>query len=263
MGSGASSSSRSGSRKMVAVDNNSNGINGSNVSSNSILDKRLIDHDKNSTNGNNDNNNGNNSDNNNDNNNDNNDNDIYDETRYKDDENNDDDDGHDDDHNDDNDEMFENAALSLEMENDELLFNLLYFSQQSEQQCNNSNQFRNMLNNAFEETVALHSENNTPYKLRPASKDTINSIKSSKYTNDENEKECIVCRDEMELGCEIIKLPQCHHCFHRPCIVRWLELQSFCPICKGQIKENHDNFNHEEKAEDTNNITYQDDDIGI
>ena len=247
MGSGVSASSRS------------NGSNGR-------LDKRQIDNDKNNTNANNTNdNNDNNNDNNNENNNGSDDNDIYDETRltrYKDDGHNDDDD---DEHND-NDEMFENAALSLEMENDELLFNLLYFSQQSEQQCNNGDQFRNMLNNAFEETVALHSENNTPYKLRPASIDTINSIKSSKYTNDENEKECIVCRDEMEEGCEIIKLPQCHHCFHRPCIVRWLALQSFCPICKGQITSMHDdkknNFN-EEKAEDTNNITYQDDDSGI
>jgi hypothetical protein len=117
-----------------------------------------------------------------------------------------------------------------------------------------------MLNNAFEETVALHSENNTPYKLRPASKDTINSIKSSKYTNDENEKECIVCRDEMEVGCEIIKLPHCHHCFHRPCIVRWLELQSFCPICKAQITSKHDNFD-EEKAEDTKVMNKKDYDI--
>ena len=235
MGSGASSSSKNGSSTTTInnVGNNSTGSTGSS----GILDKRLIGHDKNDANDNNNNNNDNDNDNNDNDNDNSNDNDIYDETRltrYKDDEHDDDDDG-----DGENDEMFENAALSLEMENDELLFNLLYFSQQSEQQCNNSNQFRNMLNNAFEETVALHSENNTPYKLRPASKDTINSIKSSKYTNDENEKECIVCRDEMELGCEIIKLP-CHHCFHSPCIVRWLSIQSFCPICKGQITSMHD-----------------------
>ena len=78
----------------------------------------------------------------------------------------------------------------------------------------------------MEETVALYSENNTPYKLRPASQDTINSIKTSILTiQHNNDKECMVCRDDMEIGCEIIELPSCSHCFHKECIIRWLQMQ--------------------------------------
>ena len=94
-----------------------------------------------------------------------------------------------------------------------------------------------MINSAMEETVALYSENNTPYKLRPASQDTINSIKSSVLTIQHDTKECMVCRDDMEISCEIMELPSCSHCFHKDCIIRWLQMQGWCPVCRTKITD--------------------------
>lgn len=80
-------------------------------------------------------------------------------------------------------DLFAYSAMSLGVDNDDLLFNMLYFSEQGLQQgideggdesnaamddavaANNKRNigmhFRNMLNNAVDETIAAHSANNT------------------------------------------------------------------------------------------------------
>ena len=65
---------------------------------------------------------------------------------------------------------------SLEMDNEDLLFNMLYFAEQDNggvgvgvgMSC-----MGRVINNAMSEAVALHSDNNTPYKLKPASADDL------------------------------------------------------------------------------------------
>lgn len=116
-------------------------------------------------------------------------------------------------------DMFAATAMSLGLENDDLLFNLLYFA------GNENVHLANMFNSAMEETVALYSENNTPYKLRPASEDILESLETKILSHIEisqmNEPDCAVCKDDMEAGNEVIRLPLCHHIFHRECIIRW------------------------------------------
>lgn len=123
-------------------------------------------------------------------------------------------------------DMFSNTALSLGMDNDELLFNLLYFG--SDEALAGSSggdhlvNLGSMINSAVEETVALHSEGNTPYKLHPASKEDLCSLPTDIY-HSIPDLECLVCRDIITSGDTVTNL-QCQHCFHCDCILRWLNL---------------------------------------
>jgi hypothetical protein len=134
---------------------------------------------------------------------------------------------------DDSAEMFQNTAMSLGMDNDELLFNLLYFGGDS------VGNFGTMVNNALEETVALHSENNTPYKLKPASDNELSHLEHYELEGNlsPDEEECQVCKDIMEIGNSIVRLKFCKHCFHSDCLVRWLKLQAWCPVCRDPIEQ--------------------------
>jgi hypothetical protein len=135
-------------------------------------------------------------------------------------------------------ELFSATAMSLEIENDELLFNMLYFGED-----NNSKSFGGNIQTALDETVALHSENNTPYKLRPASNDTISSLITNVMNGDQMrlyDRECSICKDNIEIDNSFIKSPSCNHIFHSDCIIHWIKLQSFCPVCRAVISINEE-----------------------
>jgi hypothetical protein len=118
------------------------------------------------------------------------------------------------------------------MDNDDLLFNLLYFQSQDAGETLGS-----LLNNVQSETVALHSENNTPYKLKPASEKSIAKLAIEEFTeNDVDlETECAICKDDMDYGDDITRLPACRHYFHHNCLIRWINLQGWCPVCRAEI----------------------------
>jgi hypothetical protein len=122
-------------------------------------------------------------------------------------------------------EMFAVTAMSLGMENDDLLFNLMYFGG-ANAAAEGSLDLGNMFNTAMEETVALYSEHNTPYKLKPASEESVRELNVCVVEQelDEIDRECAVCRDSIEVGQELVKLPHCTHMFHSDCILRWLSL---------------------------------------
>ena len=117
-------------------------------------------------------------------------------------------------------EMFEHTAMSLGMDWDDFVFNVLYFGDGAVPNMSAA------INNAREETVALHSENNTPYKLRPASSTAINDLSSETLLNLDTilDPDCAVCKELLEVGSEVIFLPTCAHCFHKDCLVRWIKL---------------------------------------
>ncbi len=124
-------------------------------------------------------------------------------------------------------EMFCQTAMSLDMDNAELMFNLMYFGE------GHSGSVGNIINCALEETVALHSENNTPYKLKPAADSIIANLHSAvRQAGDnlskasETEIQCSVCRGDIEEGETYTKLPRCQHLFHSECIVRWFKMVS-------------------------------------
>lgn len=117
-------------------------------------------------------------------------------------------------------EMFEHTAMSLGMDWDDFVFNVLYFGNGQEPNLDA------VISNARDETLALHSENNTPYKLRPASSAIIQDLKVDILTDqkDLHDPDCSVCKEHLELGSAVIFLPSCVHCFHKDCLIRWIEL---------------------------------------
>jgi len=127
-------------------------------------------------------------------------------------------------------EFFANTALSLGMDNNDLLFNLLYFDD------GHASTFGSVMNSVQQETLALHSSNNTPYKLKPASESAIAGLAVELFIPAEcSERECSVCKDEMEKGCQIVRIPACSHYFHEECLIRWIKLQGWCPVCRAEI----------------------------
>lgn len=119
-------------------------------------------------------------------------------------------------------EVLTQTAMSLGLGNDDLIFNLLYFDN------GNIPNFGTMLNTMQQETLALHSENNTPYKLNPANEKAISHLIQESYKQTANsDNECAVCKDDIEDEAEITRIPNCKHYFHTECLSRWIQLVSF------------------------------------
>ena len=143
--------------------------------------------------------------------------------------------GGDDDGSPDNRESWAMVSASLGMDGDELLFNMLYFGD------GNAPSLGSAINSAMEETVALHSANNTPYKLRPAAAQDVEQLSQLEYDSAlspraaNNLRDCSVCKEDLEEGSIIIKLPRCAHVFHAECLQRWLLYQSWCPVCRTEV----------------------------
>jgi len=130
-------------------------------------------------------------------------------------------------------EMFAHTALSLGMDNDDLLFNLMYFN------SGDNATFGTVMNSVQSETLALHSENNTPYKLKPASTIAISGLARLNFGIDiasgDVEKlgldcECAVCKDDIEHSAPVLQIPACQHFFHEECLLRWINLVSLTDV---------------------------------
>jgi len=160
-------------------------------------------------------------------------------------------------------ENWQMLTNSLEMDNEELLFNMMYFSESSAAGLGAS--IGSVIENAMNETVALHSENNTPYKLKPASIETLNELAPETLLSTEYEKlkkecgnenctgdqtmtmiECSVCKEELELGETIVRLPVCKHSFHSECVLKWFKMQNWCPICRTPLSATNDDTKEKE-----------------
>ena len=115
------------------------------------------------------------------------------------------------------------TAMSFDMDDNDLLFNLLYFNENPEG-LDTSN-IGAICETAVTETLAAHSEGNTPYKLRPASEKVQAEFDGTeKLTENMYQKldttECSICLEEMLIDCKIAYL-KCNHCFHCDCFLRW------------------------------------------
>lgn len=125
----------------------------------------------------------------------------------------------------DNAEMFACTAMSLGLDNDDLLFNMMFFDDGTVPN------FGSMMNTLQQETLALHSEHNTPYKLNPANEAAVSALihETFKRSTDEADNECAVCKDEIEDGADITRVPSCRHYFHTECLSKWIKLVSSSP----------------------------------
>lgn len=126
-------------------------------------------------------------------------------------------------------DVFAQTAMSLGLDNDDLLFNMMFFEDGS------LPNFGAIMNTMQQETLALHSENNTPYKLNPANAEAISHLLQEKFCSGED-NECAVCKDEIDVGADIIRIPKCRHYFHAECLSRWIQLQSWCPVCRSSLE---------------------------
>jgi hypothetical protein len=70
---------------------------------------------------------------------------------------------------------------------------------------------------------------------RPASEDLIKKLKCEEYDVEKHvgENTCTICVSEYSSG-ESIVIMQCdpRHFFHTECIIKWLKINSICPICR-------------------------------
>ncbi|XP_050226042.1 uncharacterized protein LOC126675444 [Mercurialis annua] len=69
----------------------------------------------------------------------------------------------------------------------------------------------------------------------PASESSIAGLERFVF-DDENleEKKCVICLEEMEMGMEAIRMP-CSHFYHQDCILQWLHKSHLCPLCRHKI----------------------------
>jgi len=70
----------------------------------------------------------------------------------------------------------------------------------------------------------------------PMAKENIQEIPTVNISKEQMEKSqsCSVCWEDFTEG-EEVKLLECEHCFHSPCIVPWLELHGTCPVCRKEL----------------------------
>ena len=92
--------------------------------------------------------------------------------------------------------------------------------------------------------------------MKPVEEELVNRLEVKKYEKHEkheneedifeNEVEeeedcsCSVCRENLEIGDELICLPVCSHTFHADCLKKWLSLQSWCPVCRSEVNQEQD-----------------------
>ncbi|KAF4351065.1 hypothetical protein F8388_013170 [Cannabis sativa] len=79
----------------------------------------------------------------------------------------------------------------------------------------------------------VHDMNNIRINSMAASKESIERLE--KYIiKDNQEFICSICLEDMSVGLEVIKL-SCEHKYHEECIVKWLQISRFCPMCRSKV----------------------------
>jgi hypothetical protein len=98
---------------------------------------------------------------------------------------------------------------------------------------------------AFNNSNDFDEEMDDPFYEGPKglNKTILDNMEISKIKDveklDNDKKKCTICLENYVNGDDSIALP-CIHIFHATCIKTWLKNQSTCPICKYEIKFDHD-----------------------
>lgn len=76
------------------------------------------------------------------------------------------------------------------------------------------------------------------YGTPPASKAAVEALLvvtiAEEHLRHDSSSECVVCKEDFEVGEETRQLP-CKHLFHHDCIMPWLKMHSSCPVCRYQM----------------------------
>lgn len=65
-------------------------------------------------------------------------------------------------------------------------------------------------------------------RVHPLPTPVTPELKEITYNEPQN---CCICLDDFSEGVFL----ECHHSFHKPCIVKWLETKKACPLCRIQV----------------------------
>lgn len=99
--------------------------------------------------------------------------------------------------------------------------------------------FNNIMNDDTIRTLMSQITQGTSMTRPPASKEEIENLDtliiSDKNINNFADMECLICRENYNIGEEICKL-RCGHYNHKECILIWLKQHNNCPICRYELK---------------------------
>ncbi|GLJ07096.1 hypothetical protein SUGI_0058110 [Cryptomeria japonica] len=88
-------------------------------------------------------------------------------------------------------------------------------------------QFERYANQLFE------AENSLPRAPPPAALSAVENLAAVEMEGS-SDALCCICQNIMTEGESMNRLP-CEHMFHRVCIVKWLRVGNFCPVCKYEL----------------------------
>jgi hypothetical protein len=83
------------------------------------------------------------------------------------------------------------------------------------------------LNNNLQRRRYINQNKIPKKKLKEVQRNDIEDEEN--YMNDKN---CIICYEEINDESFITDLPECHHMYHYKCISEWFKRESKCPLCK-------------------------------
>ncbi|KAL6336382.1 hypothetical protein AAG906_014554 [Vitis piasezkii] len=81
-------------------------------------------------------------------------------------------------------------------------------------------------------TVVTTSMQDEAMKIVPATKSSIDKLEKVKMKLDDR---CSICLEEFTSGMEEVARMPCSHVYHTPCIVKWLEYNHLCPLCRFEM----------------------------
>ncbi|KAK9119364.1 hypothetical protein Scep_017457 [Stephania cephalantha] len=70
-------------------------------------------------------------------------------------------------------------------------------------------------------------------KLEKVTMSTSDLIGGSTSTGGDS---CTICLEDLEIDSEVAPMP-CSHIFHPSCIVKWLEMNNVCPLCRCKLSD--------------------------
>jgi hypothetical protein len=60
-------------------------------------------------------------------------------------------------------------------------------------------------------------------------------------------RDCVVCRDALEVSQTVLQLPGCGHIFHDTCALLWLTKQNSCPYCRFELPTDDPEYENERR----------------
>lgn len=106
--------------------------------------------------------------------------------------------------------------------------------------------------------IMNHDSSN--YGNPPASKQyIIKNLKQYKISKamlkkiPQDENSCPVCKEELKLRQNILKMP-CKHLFHKQCLMPWLKERNSCPTCRFELPTDDKDYEDRKQRKSTQNV---------